>query len=264
MQGAGGLGLQAAAVARDLGASVVIAIDRIPGRLELARAFGADHTIDLRQVSDRKERVNLVRALTGGAGAHVVCDFVGFPEVIPEGLEMLRQGVNVALGTDGAASNHSQDLFDTMKAASLLQKVHHQNAGVIDPYSVLRMATAGGAKALGLDSICGIIEVGKRADLIVLRTAQALAAANVPRRRITRSMKELHRHLPGAMPLSGLSICAEGELYQALTPGVFRERLAQLLSAPGRDSDREKEKEKEKEKDKESLTERAATKRLEA
>ena len=42
-------------------------------------------------------------------------------------VEMLRQGVNVALGTDGAASNHSQDFFDTMKAASLLQKVHHQD-----------------------------------------------------------------------------------------------------------------------------------------
>jgi 5-methylthioadenosine/S-adenosylhomocysteine deaminase len=83
-------------------------------------------------------------------------------------VEMLRQGVNVALGTDGAASNHSQDLFDTMKAASLLQKVHHQDAGVIDPYSVLRMATAGGAKALGLESVCGTIEVGKRADLILV------------------------------------------------------------------------------------------------
>jgi len=83
-------------------------------------------------------------------------------------VEMLRQGVNVALGTDGAASNHSQDLFDTMKAASLLQKVHHQDAGVIDPYSVLRMATIGGAKALGLASICGTIEVGKRADLILV------------------------------------------------------------------------------------------------
>jgi 5-methylthioadenosine/S-adenosylhomocysteine deaminase len=83
-------------------------------------------------------------------------------------VEMLREGVNVALGTDGAASNHSQDLFDTMKAASLLQKVHHQDAGVIDPYSVLRMATIGGAKALGLDSTCGTIEVGKRADLILV------------------------------------------------------------------------------------------------
>lgn len=45
-------------------------------------------------------------------------------------------------------------------------------------------------------------------DLIVLRTAQALAAAKVPHRRITRSMKELRRHLPESMPLSGLSICA--------------------------------------------------------
>src|SRR3989338_3722306 len=84
-------------------------------------------------------------------------------------VEMLRHGVNVALGTDGAASNHSQDLFDTMKAASLLQKVHHQDAGVIKPYEVLRMATAGGAKALGNDSICGTIEAGKRADLILVR-----------------------------------------------------------------------------------------------
>lgn len=45
-------------------------------------------------------------------------------------------------------------------------------------------------------------------DLIVLRTAQALAAANVPKTRITRSVKELRRHLPASMPLSGLSICA--------------------------------------------------------
>jgi tetratricopeptide (TPR) repeat protein len=45
-------------------------------------------------------------------------------------------------------------------------------------------------------------------DLIVLRTAQALAAAKVPARRITRSVKELRRHLPASMPLSGLSICA--------------------------------------------------------
>jgi 5-methylthioadenosine/S-adenosylhomocysteine deaminase len=84
-------------------------------------------------------------------------------------VEMLSQGVNVALGTDGAASNHSQDMFETMKTASLLQKVHHQEAGVIAPYAVLRMATAGGAKALGLAPVCGSIEAGKRADLILVR-----------------------------------------------------------------------------------------------
>jgi 5-methylthioadenosine/S-adenosylhomocysteine deaminase len=56
-----------------------------------------------------------------------------------------------------------------MKTASLLQKVHHQDAGIIDPFAVLSMATVGGARALGLGSICGTIEVGKRADLILLR-----------------------------------------------------------------------------------------------
>jgi 5-methylthioadenosine/S-adenosylhomocysteine deaminase len=82
---------------------------------------------------------------------------------------LLRHGVNIALGTDGAASNHSQDLFETMKTASLLQKVHHQDAGIIEPYTVLRMATFGGARALGLASACGSIEVGKRADLILVK-----------------------------------------------------------------------------------------------
>jgi 5-methylthioadenosine/S-adenosylhomocysteine deaminase len=55
-----------------------------------------------------------------------------------------------------------------MKAESLLQKVQHQDAGVIKPYDVLRLATIGGATALGLNSLCGTIEVGKRADLILV------------------------------------------------------------------------------------------------
>src|SRR5438093_1466203 len=92
IQGAGGLGIQAAAVARDMGAATVIVVDQLPGRLELARAFGADHTINLKEIPDRKERVTLVRKWTGGGGADVACDFVGFPQVIPEGIEMLRSG----------------------------------------------------------------------------------------------------------------------------------------------------------------------------
>jgi threonine dehydrogenase-like Zn-dependent dehydrogenase len=92
IQGAGGLGLQATAVAKDMGAQAVIVVDRIAARLELARAFGADHTIDAGEIADRKDRVNLVRTLTGGAGADVACDFVGFPQVIPEGIDMLRAG----------------------------------------------------------------------------------------------------------------------------------------------------------------------------
>jgi len=92
MQGAGGLGVQAAAVAKAMGAAPVIVVDQLPGRLDLARAFGADHAINLKDIPDRKERINLVRKLTDGAGAHVACDFVGLPAVIPEGIEMLRAG----------------------------------------------------------------------------------------------------------------------------------------------------------------------------
>ena len=92
IQGAGGLGLQATAVAKDMGAATVIVVDQIAGRLELAKAFGADHTLNLKDVPDRRERVKLVREWTGGVGADVACDFVGFPAVITEGIEMLRSG----------------------------------------------------------------------------------------------------------------------------------------------------------------------------
>lgn len=91
IQGAGGLGIQATAVAKEMGARV-IAVDQLAPRLDLARAFGADHTINLKEIPDRRERVKRVRDLTGGRGADVACDFVGFPQVIPEGLEMLRFG----------------------------------------------------------------------------------------------------------------------------------------------------------------------------
>jgi threonine dehydrogenase-like Zn-dependent dehydrogenase len=92
IQGAGGLGIQATAVARDMGAERVIVIDQLAERLDLARAFGADHTLSLAEVPDRKARIKQVRDWTGGRGADVACDFVGLPPVVPEGLEMLRYG----------------------------------------------------------------------------------------------------------------------------------------------------------------------------
>src|SRR5215468_412945 len=92
IQGAGGLGVQAAAVAKDMGAATVIVVDQLAGRLELAKAFGADYVINVKEVAERKERVALVRRWTGGMGADIACDFVGFPAVITEGIEMLRSG----------------------------------------------------------------------------------------------------------------------------------------------------------------------------
>lgn len=105
---------------------------------------------------------------TGTAVSHNPVSNMMLGDGIAAVVEMLAAGVRVALGSDGAASNHGQDLFETMKTASLLQKVKHLDAGVIDPYTVLRMATVDGAHALGLASVCGTVEVGKRADLILV------------------------------------------------------------------------------------------------
>ena len=92
IQGAGGLGLNAVAVARDMGADRVIVFDAIPERLALARAFGADHALSLADLPTPERRIEAVRELTDGFGANVVADFVGYPAVIPEGLRMLTGG----------------------------------------------------------------------------------------------------------------------------------------------------------------------------
>lgn len=91
-QGAGGLGLSALAVAKEMGAHPLIAIDGVPGRLELAREFGADHTVDLREYPTPEARTTRVRELCGGYGADVVADFVGSARVVPEGVAMTRNG----------------------------------------------------------------------------------------------------------------------------------------------------------------------------
>ncbi|HEY7218193.1 MAG TPA: amidohydrolase [Candidatus Binatia bacterium] len=133
-------------------------------------AIPAANSIFAHSVHVSKDEIGILRE-TGTSVSHNPVSNMMLGDGVAPVVEMLRQGVNVALGTDGAASNHSQDLFDTMKAASLLQKVHHRDAGIIDPYSILRMATIGGAKALGLSDVCGTVEVGKRADLILLDLA---------------------------------------------------------------------------------------------
>jgi len=82
--------------------------------------------------------------------------------------ELLRLGVTVGIGTDGPASNNSLDVFESMKAAALLQKVLLKDPAVLSAEAVLRMATIDGARALGLDRAVGSVEVGKRADVILV------------------------------------------------------------------------------------------------
>src|SRR6185295_4129699 len=83
-------------------------------------------------------------------------------------VKMLEQGISVSLGADGAACNNRLDMFTEMRTAALLQKALH-GPEVLPASRALRMATIDGAKALGLDAEIGSIEVGKRADLAVIR-----------------------------------------------------------------------------------------------
>lgn len=87
---------------------------------------------------------------------------------VPRVKDLMNAGVTVGLGSDGPASNNSLDMFETMKFAVLLQRVFYKDPTVLSARRVLEMATIEGAKALRLDNITGSLEVGKRADLILI------------------------------------------------------------------------------------------------
>ncbi len=77
-----------------------------------------------------------------------------------------RAGVNVAIGTDGAASNNNLDMFGETRTAAILAKAVAGDAAGFDAFTALRAATLGGAKAIGFDHLVGSIEAGKQADLV--------------------------------------------------------------------------------------------------
>ncbi|HKJ76363.1 MAG TPA: TRZ/ATZ family hydrolase [Gammaproteobacteria bacterium] len=83
-------------------------------------------------------------------------------------VELRRAGVNVALGTDGAASNNDLDLIGETRTAALLAKAVADDAAALPAADALRMATLNGASALGLDSELGSLEPGKAADLVAV------------------------------------------------------------------------------------------------
>jgi threonine dehydrogenase-like Zn-dependent dehydrogenase len=92
VQGAGGLGLNMIAAARDMGAAKVIAIDGIAGRLKLAKDFGAHDVIDIKDCPTPEDRIAAVRELTNNQGATHVADVAGVRGVVAEGINMLGNG----------------------------------------------------------------------------------------------------------------------------------------------------------------------------
>ena len=82
--------------------------------------------------------------------------------------ELIKRGVNISIGTDGAASNNDLDMFAEMRQAAILAKGVSGDPSVVPAYQALQMATINAAKALGIDSITGTLETGKTADIIAI------------------------------------------------------------------------------------------------
>ncbi len=82
--------------------------------------------------------------------------------------EMMEKGINVCLGTDGAASNNSLNMFHEMSLLALIHKGTHKTPQCVGAKEVFKMATINGAKALGLEDVTGSLEVGKKADIAIL------------------------------------------------------------------------------------------------
>ncbi|MGM0563438.1 MAG: TRZ/ATZ family hydrolase [Pseudomonadota bacterium] len=89
---------------------------------------------------------------------------------------LLNAGINVALGTDGAASNNDLDMIGEMRSAALLGKLPNEHgpaeATAVSAHQVLKMATLGGARALGLEEHCGSLVAGKSADIAAIDLGQ--------------------------------------------------------------------------------------------
>jgi cytosine/adenosine deaminase-related metal-dependent hydrolase len=127
----------------------------------------------------------------GGSVAHCPSSNMKLASGIPKVPEMLHAGVNVGLGCDGGPSNNCYDLVREMKTASLLQKAKLLDPLAMRAETVLEMATINGAKALSLEKDLGSIEVGKKADVILI------------------ALKKPHL-TPAFSPVSNLVYAAEG------------------------------------------------------
>lgn len=101
--------------------------------------------------------------------AHCVSSNLKLASGIAPVQKMINAGINIGLGTDGAASNNRQDMFAEMRMSALLSKGYSGDASATPAYQVLEMATINGASALGMSDKIGSIEVGKVADLTAVK-----------------------------------------------------------------------------------------------
>ena len=105
--------------------------------------------------------------------SHNPCSNMKLASGIAPVSKLIENDICVSIGTDGASSNNNLDLIEELKTASLLQKVSTLDPNVLNSHEAIAMGTIKGAKALGLDEEIGSIEVGKKADIILIDTNSA-------------------------------------------------------------------------------------------
>ncbi len=105
--------------------------------------------------------------------SHNPCSNMKLASGIAPVSKLIENGICVSIGTDGASSNNNLDLIEELKTASLLQKVSTLDPNVLNSHEAIAMGTIKGAEALGLDDEIGSIEVGKKADIILIDTNSA-------------------------------------------------------------------------------------------
>jgi len=149
--------------------------------------------------------------------------------------KLQRAGVNIAIGTDGAASNNDLDMFGELRSAALLAKAVAEDASAFDAFTTLRAATLGGARALGFDHLVGSIEAGKQADLVCVDLG---ALETQPLHHVVSQLVyACGRHQVGDVWIAGRRRLRERELVdmdtQAIVANVrqWRERIATIRTA---------------------------------
>lgn len=124
-----------------------------------------------------KEEINLIKEKEVKI-SHNPCSNMKLSSGICPVYELLNNDICVSLGTDGASSNNNLDMFEEMKFASLLQKVNTFNPKALSSPEVINMATLNGAKSLQMENEIGSIEIGKKADLILIDQNDACLTPN--------------------------------------------------------------------------------------
>lgn len=139
--------------------------------LEEAGMFEQAHVLLAHGVHLNRRDIGRLKGMRGGVAHNPVSNLKLGCGIAPI-TEMLAQGINVGIGTDGAGSATTVDMFEEIKAATWLQKLDYGDPTRLPAKNVLHMATRGSANLLGLQDEVGMFEVGHKADLILIDLAK--------------------------------------------------------------------------------------------